>query len=114
MLGWNSFANLLYVDQPGETGFTYFTEPVRTLLLCMDMIFINARCNIVNKLYSRLCIRRYTGILSDCLSFILCQGQHVSNKEQISHELWTFMLMFYEHYPRYANLDLYVFGESYG
>lgn len=28
-LGWNSVANILYVDQPGGTGFTYFTNPVR-------------------------------------------------------------------------------------
>ena len=74
MLGWNSFANLLYVDQPGETGFTYFTKPVRTLLLCMDMIVINVRCNIVNKLHSRLCIRWYTGIFEWLLIFYSMSG----------------------------------------
>ena len=29
-------------------------------------------------------------------------------------ELWNMMLKFYELYPKYANLDLYIFGESYG
>jgi serine carboxypeptidase-like clade 4 len=29
-------------------------------------------------------------------------------------ELWNMMLKFYELYPKYTNLDLYIFGESYG
>lgn len=26
--GWNSFANIIYIDQPGGTGFSYVDNPV--------------------------------------------------------------------------------------
>ena len=67
-LGWNSFANMLYIDQPAGTGFSYVTNP---------------------------------------------EG-YVKNERTIGMELWNMMLKFYELYPKYANLDLYIFGESYG
>lgn len=38
----------------------------------------------------------------------------MTNEEQVGHELWNFMLMFYAKYPKYTHLKLYVFGESYG
>jgi len=31
--GWNQFANLLYIDQPGGTGFSYVTNPVSCRVL---------------------------------------------------------------------------------
>lgn len=33
---------------------------------------------------------------------------------QIAIDLWNMMLVFYEKYPKYNKLDLYIFGESYG
>ena len=67
-LGWNSFANILFIDQPAGTGFSYVTNP----------------------------------------------DGYVKNETTIGIELWNMMLKFYELYPKYANLDLYIFGESYG
>ena len=67
-LGWNSFANILFIDQPAGTGFSYVTNP----------------------------------------------DGYVKNEQTIGMELWNMMLKFYELYPKYANLDLYIFGESYG
>ncbi len=67
-IGWNSFANLLYVDQPAGTGFSYVTNPLG----------------------------------------------YVTNERTIGRELWTMLQEFYSKYPKYANLDLYIVGESYG
>lgn len=68
VLGWNSFANLLYVDQPAGTGFSYVTNPLG----------------------------------------------YVTNERTIGIELWTMLQEFYKKYPKYAKLDLYIVGESYG
>ena len=38
----------------------------------------------------------------------------MTNETQVAMDLWKMMIKFYEMYPKYANLDLYVFGESYG
>lgn len=66
--GWNAVSNLLYVDQPAGTGFSYVTSPLG----------------------------------------------YETNERQIATELWDFIRQFYQLYPKYSNLDLYVFGESYG
>ena len=66
--GWNSFANLLFIDQPAGTGFSYVTNPLG----------------------------------------------YVTNERTIGTELWTMLQEFYSLYPKYANLDLYIVGESYG
>lgn len=66
--GWNSFANVLYVDQPAGTGFSYVTNPLG----------------------------------------------YVTNERTIGVELWTMIQEFYKKYPKYASLDLYLVGESYG
>ena len=66
--GWNSFANLLYVDQPAGTGFSYVKNPLG----------------------------------------------YVTNERTIGVELWTMIQEFYHKYPKYASLDLYIVGESYG
>lgn len=66
--GWNSFANLLYVDQPAGTGFSYVSNPLG----------------------------------------------YVTNERTIGTELWTMIQEFYHKYPKYAQLDLYIVGESYG
>lgn len=68
LLGWNSFANLLYIDQPAGTGFSYVSNPLG----------------------------------------------YVTNERTIGIELWTMLQEFYHKYPKYANLDLYIVGESYG
>ena len=68
LLGWNSFANLLFIDQPAGTGFSYVTNPL----------------------------------------------SYVTNERSIGTELWTMLQEFYSRYPKYANLDLYIVGESYG
>lgn len=68
IVGWNSFANLLYVDQPAGTGFSYVKNPLG----------------------------------------------YVTNERTIGTELWTMIQEFYHKYPKYANLDLYIVGESYG
>jgi carboxypeptidase C (cathepsin A) len=65
--GWNSFANLLYVDQPAGTGFSYITDPTK-----FD-----------------------------------------TNEKEISLALWNFIVLFYQKYPKYSRLDLYIIGESY-
>ena len=65
--GWNSFANLLYVDQPVGTGFSYTDNPF--------------------------------GV--------------ETNEETIARELTTFLEEFYQKYPKYAELPLFIFGESY-
>ena len=64
---WNSFSNLLYVDQPVGTGFSYPENPL--------------------------------GI--------------ETNEKTISRELTVFLEEFYEKYPKYAKLPLYIMGESY-
>lgn len=38
----------------------------------------------------------------------------MTNERQIATELWEFLQQFYQLYPKYASLDLYIFGESYG
>ena len=68
LTGWNAVSNLLYVDQPAGTGFSYVTSPLG----------------------------------------------YETNERQIATELWDFIRQFYQLYPKYSNLDLYVFGESYG
>lgn len=65
--GWNSFANLLYVDQPVGTGFSYSTNPL--------------------------------GI--------------ETNEKTIARELTVFVEEFYQKYPKYASLPLFIIGESY-
>ena len=37
-----------------------------------------------------------------------------TNERVIGTELWTMVQEFYHKYPKYANLDLYIVGESYG
>ena len=38
--GWNAFANIMYVDQPPGTGFSYTTNPVRmSVCVCVVMLF---------------------------------------------------------------------------
>jgi len=66
--GWNSFANLLFVDQPAGTGFSYVRNPLG----------------------------------------------YETNERVIGTELWSMVQQFYLKYPKYANLDLYIVGESYG
>ena len=61
-------ANVLYVDQPVGTGFSYVKDPFG----------------------------------------------YVTNEREIATELWDFIRQFYQLYPKYSQLDLYVFGESYG
>ena len=65
--GWNSFANLLYVDQPVGTGFSYPDSPL--------------------------------GI--------------ETNEKTIARELTVFLEEFYQKYPKYASLPLFIIGESY-
>ena len=65
--GWNSFANLLYVDQPAGTGFSYVSDP----------------------------------------------SKYDTSEKEISTALWEFLLIFYQKYPQYSQLDLYIIGESY-
>ncbi|XP_065897505.1 uncharacterized protein [Dysidea avara] len=65
--GWNQFANLLYIDQPAGTGFSYVTNPLG----------------------------------------------YTIDERQIARELWYMVQEFYQKYPKYANLDLYILGESY-
>ncbi|XP_003387315.1 PREDICTED: serine carboxypeptidase-like 49 [Amphimedon queenslandica] len=65
--GWNSFANIIYIDQPGGTGFSYVDKP----------------------------------------------SEYVHDETQLAIDLWNMMLAFYEKYPKYSKLDLYIFGESY-
>ncbi|CAI8028703.1 Serine carboxypeptidase S10 family member 1 [Geodia barretti] len=65
--GWNAVSNLLYVDQPAGTGFSYVTNPLG----------------------------------------------YETNERQIATELWDFIRQFYQLYPKYSTLDLYIFGESY-
>ena len=66
--GWNAVSNLLYVDQPAGTGFSFVRDPLG----------------------------------------------YETNERQIATELWDFVRKFYQLYPKYSFLDLYVFGESYG
>ena len=66
--GWNSFTNVMFIDQPVGTGFSYVTSPLG----------------------------------------------YVTNEKTIGKELWTMIQEFYTLYPKYANLDLYIVGESYG
>ena len=47
-------------------------------------------------------------------SYVTDPRGYVKNEVTIGMELWNMMLKFYELYPKYANLDLYIFGESYG
>ncbi|KAI6659309.1 Serine carboxypeptidase S10 family member 1-like [Oopsacas minuta] len=65
--GWNSFANLLYVDQPVGTGFSYTNNPL--------------------------------GI--------------ETNEKTIARELTVFLEEFYQKFPKYASLPLFIIGESY-
>ncbi|KAL5484491.1 hypothetical protein EMCRGX_G021002 [Ephydatia muelleri] len=65
--GWNSFANVLYIDNPGGTGFSYVKNS---------------------------------------------QG-YVTDERTIANELWDLIRAFYGLYPKYANLKLYITGESY-
>ncbi|XP_064395580.1 serine carboxypeptidase S10 family member 1-like [Halichondria panicea] len=65
--GWNSFTNVMFIDQPVGTGFSYVTSPLG----------------------------------------------YVTNEKTIGKELWTMIQEFYTLYPKYANLDLYIVGESY-
>jgi carboxypeptidase C (cathepsin A) len=65
--GWNSFANLMFVDQPPGTGFSYTTNPLG----------------------------------------------YTFDEKQIARDFWTFLREFYAKYPKYADLELFVIGESY-
>jgi carboxypeptidase C (cathepsin A) len=65
---WNRFANLLFVDQPGGTGFSY--------------------------------VRNKHG--------------YVTNEQQIAEDMYTFLVAFYNKYPRFKNVDFFITGESYG
>ncbi len=67
-VGWNSFANLLYIDQPAGTGFSYVTNPLG----------------------------------------------YETNEWTIGTDIWKMLQEFYQKYPKYAKLDLYIVGESYG
>jgi len=64
---WNSFANLLYVDQPVGTGFSY-----------ADYI-----------------------------------EDYVINEKQVAQDMFVFLQQFFQMYPQYAKLDMYILGESY-
>lgn len=66
--GWNSFANLLYIDHPAGTGFSYVTNNLEYV---------------------------------------------VYNERTIATQLWTMIQEFYNLYPKYSRLDLYIVGESF-
>jgi len=65
---WNSFANIIFVDQPAGTGFSY-----------VDSTF-----------------------------------DYVTNENQVAQEMYMFIQEFYQLYPKYSKLPLYIIGESYG
>jgi carboxypeptidase C (cathepsin A) len=64
---WNSIANVIWLDQPVGTGFSY----------------------------------------SDSLS------DYTTTEEQVAIDLYQFMQIFLEQYPKYANLPFFIAGESY-
>ena len=65
--GWNNFANLLYVDQPAGTGYSYAEIEIGTQ----------------------------------------------NTEDIVSNQLIVFLEQFYQKYPKYARLSLFIFGESY-
>lgn len=44
----------------------------------------------------------------------LMQLGYTFDEKQIARDFWYFLRQFYAKYPKYAKLDLYVIGESYG
>jgi len=64
---WNSFANLLYIDQPVGTGFSY-----------VDVI-----------------------------------EDYVIDEKGVAQHMFVFLQNFFQMYPQYAKLDMYILGESY-
>lgn len=64
--GWNKKANLLFIDQPVGTGFSY------------------------------------------------ANSDYVRNEKEVGTEMYAFLQGFLAKYPKYANLEFFIVGESYG
>jgi len=64
---WNSFANIIFVDQPAGTGFSY-----------VDSTF-----------------------------------DYDTSEDQIAQDMYMFIQEFYQMYPQYSQLKLFILGESY-
>jgi len=64
---WNSFANIIFVDQPAGTGFSY-----------VDSTF-----------------------------------DYVTSEDGVAHDMYMFIQEFYQLFPKYSALKLFILGESY-
>ena len=49
-----------------------------------------------------------------CSVSALMQLGYTFDEKQIARDFWYFLRQFYAKYPKYAKLDLYLIGESYG
>ena len=107
-------ANLLYIDQPAGTGFSYGTWRLAALSW-------SQRLNVLDFMLTHrvfmLTLLRFAiqpiGVAGVC-HYIQSKGTGMDHDEAgVAKDMYAFLQGFFKEYSQYAGLDFYAFGESY-
>jgi carboxypeptidase C (cathepsin A) len=86
---WNEYANMLYIDQPAGTGFSYELGETASSVTCDDDEFCQP-----------------TGVINATVE--------VNSTVSAAPFVWKFVQAFFQQFPQYENRDFGIFTESYG
>lgn len=86
---WNEYTNMLYIDQPAGTGFSYETGETAPSVVCDENEFCQP-----------------SGVVNATVE--------VNSTVAAAPFVWKFVQAFFNQFPQYENRDFGIFTESYG